>query len=222
MTISLLLSLFSLLVSIISVFFSYKNNQRFASNQFINKQIDVITDLLKMLHSQAALIEFLPNLGPNGYFAYTQHSTLFEIPTSDPSMMEGMGDMDDAVILFDGFSNQLLPCKEYIDNPFLPKSIADTLLNFHTARITDYLKTELAGQKIILFRTDILEAGLIGSSSNKHPSEVCKGSDGFAFRNWTNLCQCIGNLVKAIVDYLKRYKVKEINIRKDKKHLYLS
>jgi len=218
----ILISLFSLAVSIASVFISYRNNQRFASNQFINKQIDVITELLKMLHQQDSWISFIKDLRPTGSFSYNQYSTLFELPIIDTSHMDGIGDLDNALILFDGHSNQLLPCKPFIDNPFLPKSIADKLLDFHTSGIVDHRRTDLTGQKVILLKSGILETGLIGNASSNEPAGVYKESNAFAFKNWSNLCQCILNLEKAILDYLKKYKVKEINIRKDQKQLYLS
>jgi hypothetical protein len=222
MTTPILISLFSLAVSIAAVFLSYKNNQRFASNQFINKQIDVITDLLKLLHRQDLSIDFIPELTPSGYFALFQYSTLFEIPPTALSQPEKMGDMDEALIVFDGRSNQLLPSKDFIDNPFLPKPIANALLNFYTSRIIDHLKTDLTGQKIILIKTGLLEDGIIGNASSNNPVSVYKESDAFAFNNWSNLCACITNLEKVIVGYLRKYKVREINIRKDKKQLYLA
>ena len=81
------ISIIALLASLLSIYLLFKNNQRFASNQFINKQIDVIAELVKALHKDLFQIYFVPRFSTGGGFNFHSKVTLFEV-----SLVRAVGD----------------------------------------------------------------------------------------------------------------------------------
>src|SRR5258708_10798961 len=215
------ISIVALLASFLSIYLSFKNNQRFASNQFINKQIDVIAEFVKALHKDLFQVNFVPRFTLGSGFSLHSKVTLFEVPliqaTKDRSILD---DLDNTPIYFHHNSNQIADLKSFIDDPYLPKSIANALLHFYTTGTNDIPIHELAGAKLIILATNYFELGSItGEVKN---NAVLKQSNAKAFINWKELLFHIGQLETSIEKYLQSYKVAEINIRKDLKNIYVT
>ena len=181
--VSTYVSLVALFISALSVYLAFKNNRRFASHQFINRQIDVIAELLKSLHNDIFKIDFVPQYNGGSKFSYHIMASLFEVSLirnkNDNEILNNLGE---TVIYFDSTCNQLVQIKEFINNPYLPKSIANALLNFYSIRLTDIPKHELNGEQLILLTTGHFEPGSI--TGEVRNTAVLKQSDAKALYNW--------------------------------------
>jgi hypothetical protein len=199
----------------ISLYLTRRNYQNFAKQEFVKKQIQVITDLVQSLHNDKINFQFTTYLG-NGATAGHYDATIFEV--QELKVIDSHPDYYQNPICFNGICNQLLNIKNFIDNPFLPKSIADELEKFYARNHYDVKKEELKGEHIIVVNTKHFETGIFErQDGNSH--RVVKQSQAFALLNWANLIECSKRLETSIVNYLTRYKVKEINIRKDFKYV---
>lgn len=212
---TVLISTCSLVVSMASLYLTRRNYQNFASQEFVKKQIQVITNLVQSLHKDKINFQFTTYLG-GGATAGNYNATIFEV--QELKVIDSHSDYYENPICFNGICNQLLNIKSFIDNPFLPKYIADELETFYARNHYDVKKEELKGKNIIVVTTKHFETGIFErQDANSH--KVIKQSQAFALLNWTNLIACSKRLEISIIDYLTRYKVKEINIRKDFKYV---
>lgn len=213
-------SILALVASASSIIISYTNNQRFASHQFINKQIDVIADLVTSLHNDLFKVDFIPKFSLTSKFSHFAEITLF-----DASRVRGRGDKDvfpdlgKTPIYFPPTSNQLVKIKDFINNPYLPKSIADALFEFYSVRTVDVQKEAMEGHQMIVITTAHFERGSIADSNVNN--NLFKQPDANALYNWQSFLENIGKLELTIETFLKSKKVSEINIRRDLKNIYV-
>jgi hypothetical protein len=205
-------------VSIISILISVSNNRQFASRQFINKQIDVITALVESLHNDRFEISFVPRAGDG--FSKKMHATIFELPYI-PNQQNIMGSLDETSVYYESNCNQLLNIKHFIDNPFLPKSIADCLFQFYSVRLNEIAGNMLPDPQIIVLKSNHFEKGIFHEFQRTAPG-IFRQSEAAALNTWKTLTVAASDLQTAILKYLSENKVVDINIRKDFKHIYLS
>lgn len=200
----------SFLVSCLSFYISFNTYKNFVRNEFIKKQIQVVTDLVSYLHEDSFQLSFT-RYNANGSASGQYKTTIFEL--SELKIVEKDRDFYENPICFGRNCNQVLDVKKFIHNPFLPKSIADELVNFYSRNHIDVNISSLNGDKVIILDSKHFEKGLFELPDTK--SRIIKHSTAFALQTYENLCACSANLEKSIVKWLEKYKVKEINIRKD-------
>jgi hypothetical protein len=177
--------------------------------------------LVKALHKDLFQINFVPQFTLGGGFSLHSKVTIFDVPliraTKDNAILE---DLDNTPIYFHHNSNQIADLKSFIDDPYLPKSIANALFHFYTTRIIDIQTQDLVGSKLIVLATNHFEPGSI--TGEEKSRAVLKQSTAKAFINWKEFLFHIGQLETSIEKYLQSYKVAEINIRKDLKNIYVT
>jgi hypothetical protein len=205
---TVLISLFSLVVSLISFFLTRRNYLDFAKNEFVKKQIEVVTDLVQSLHKDKINFEFTNFFG--GSIAALYQANIFQL--QDMKIEYEHKEFFENRVYFNGTCNQLINVKDFINNPFLPKSIADELDNFYTMNCFPVRIQELGNKKIIIIKTKYFEKGIF--ENNEKSEGVIQESNAPALFNWTSLIEGSKRLELAINKYLMSYQVKEINIRK--------
>lgn len=209
---NVLISIVSLLISLISFFLVRRNYLNFAKNEFVKKQIDVVTDLVQSLHKDKINFEFTNFFG--GSIAALYQANIFQL--QEMKIEYEHKDFFENRIYFNGNCNQLINVKDFINNPFLPKSIADELDNFYTMNCLPIRIQELGNKKVIIIKTKHFEKGIF--ENNEKREEIIQESNASALFNWASLIECSAKLESAINKYLISYQVKEINIRK--KHTF--
>ena len=202
------ISIIAVMISVMSFGLSLKAYLSFAKNEFVKKQIQVVIDLVYVLHEDFFELRFMNYFVSQSAYANTYRTNVFEI--TDLKITDRYEDFFESQIHFSKNCNQLLNVKRFIYNPLLPKSIADELENFYSKVHCDIPYSQLEGTKLIVIESKHFEEGIF----QERKEGVIKRPSAFALRNYENLVTCCGNLEKAIINWLKKHKVKEINIRK--------
>jgi hypothetical protein len=125
---------------------------------------------------------------------------------------------DDMRILLENDSNQLLNIKKYVDNPFLPKSIANKLILFYFTSHETVNRTNLEGSAFVV-KTSIFEDGKHLKRENISDSDLLLGkvyeNSGFASATWLNLKTNARKLTKEVDEWFKKHGINDVNLRTD-------
>lgn len=130
-----LVSLFSIIISLLTLILAYQIKNQFGRSHLKTKQIDHVCNIIKTLNESKIEVTFktTQNNGSVGK-GFALQLNIFEIAKYDDIEPNGMNrKYEDEKVLFDSKSNQILDIKQYIDNPLTPRAIADELLKFHTS-----------------------------------------------------------------------------------------
>ena len=171
--------------------------------------------MVEQLHNDKFQINFIPIAGTA--FSKFIHCTLFELPYIQ-KQNEILNNINTTPIYFSITSNQVVDIKKYIDNPFLPKDIADKLAGLYSSRMFELKINDLPETQIIILTTSHYEKALINNQESKG---IIKRSNATAISNWESLSTTAISIEAAIIKFLNRNKVTDVNIRRDFKHLYL-
>jgi hypothetical protein len=205
---AILVSYLSLFISAITYLLTRNTNRRFARNEFVKKQIQEVTDLTSYLNGELFEVRFTSFSG-NGSSSNTYTTNIFEIKNLES--IELLDHFIDQPIAFSRTSNQILDIKKYITNPFIPSSIADELSKFYSFNNGDITAEQVEGELVIVINSKIFEETDFQKLANAQAR--LRDPSAFAFESFENLIACSRLLEKAIVSWLQKYKVDEINIR---------
>jgi hypothetical protein len=100
--------------------------------------------------------------------------------------------------------------KKFITNLFIPITIADELTKFYSFNY-DIEIAQVEGELIIVINSKTFEETIFQTLDN--PQARLRNPSAFAFESFDNLIECSKLLQKAIVSWLEKYKVDQINIR---------
>ncbi|WP_282126998.1 hypothetical protein [Marinifilum flexuosum] len=197
----------------------------YLKNHTKSKQIEVVCDLVEKLNSSRIKIEAVRFEKGT---AYGQSRTLlyniFEIGDLLKPGKKGVFNVDidfkeydDFKVLFDSQSNQIWELKEFINNPFLPKEIADELISFYSIRcvLKDRKELEDSRAKIIVLKSKCFEMGKI-SEKIEYPDFI-EGS-AIALESWLQLKSYSLKLTHTISYWFKKNGIDDINLRIDYKN----
>jgi hypothetical protein len=205
------------IIALSSLLINYRTYKAFNRREFIKKQIDVVTQLLIDLHNQH--FELFSNIysGKSGYNGTSHHITIFELNECIKNNFFSGDDFDDnKPVFFENKCNQLLDIKKHIDNPFMPKKIADLLDNFYSSwihekiRITDFKEND----KAILIKSKFLVEDIYFNKTSLAPYHAYL-SNAFAYESWGNFKKCSLNLEESISEWFKNNDIYDLNIRRD-------
>lgn len=201
----------SLIISLVTFVYTRSFNKNFARQEFIKKQIEVVTGLTDYLNS--AIIKLaVTKFDGNGSSSTDMDVTIFEL---DYIPKDGRYEsLRTLPVVFNGYCNQLIDVKKFIYNPFLPKSIANALEDLYAHSNESIKKSTLSGSEAIVVTTSIFEGSLF-ERPLEFPAQYVKECRGFAFLSWENLIATSVNLEAKIVSFLSKYKVREINVRRN-------
>jgi len=203
-----LIAYVSLLLSCSTFYITRQNSIRFARNEFIKKQIQEVIELTSYLNSEMIELDFT-HFHDDGSNATCYKTNIFEI--------KNLAHVSIAVtyrhraICFKNTCNQILDIRRYINNPFIPKSIANELAKFYCYGHMDLIASQVIHQHIIVIDSNTFEHNDFQLQSNDHVR--LREPLAFAFESFDNLVVCVSLLEKSIVTWLEKYKVDEINLR---------
>jgi hypothetical protein len=203
-----LVSYLSLLISAITYLLTRHTNRRFARNEFVKKQIQEVIELTSYLNGELFEVRFT-SFSDNGSSSNTYTTNIFEIKNLEA--IDLLHHFIDRPIAFSRTSNQILDIKKYITNPFIPSSIADELSKFYSFNNGDITADQVEGELVIVINSKIFEETDFQKLANGQAR--LRDPSAFAFESFDNLIECSRLLEKAIVSWLQKYKVDEINIR---------
>jgi hypothetical protein len=205
---SSLVSYLSLLISVSTYFLTRQTNRRFARNEFIKKQIQEVIDLTSYLNGELFEVRFT-SFSDGGSSSSTYTTNIFEIKNLET--VEIVQHFIDKPVAFSRTSNQILNIKEFITNPFIPVTIADELSKFYSFNNSDITTEQVEGELIIVINSKTFEETDFQKLAN--PQARLRDPSAFAFNSFDNLIECSKRLQKAIVSWLEKYEVDQINIR---------
>jgi hypothetical protein len=216
-----------IIIGLSTLYLAYLVRKEFLRNQTKTKQIEVMSNLITELNTLKIKIEawrFNTDLTATGT-GWTLNYNLFEIAdlyTTTEKDYRGapvnFEDYDDQPVLFEMKSNQIGDIKKFIDNPFLPKAIADRLVDFYSQSSIPITREEISETptSVILLTTNYYE-------KEKAPSPVVKKrhyikSHALVFESWLNLKAHSHELMKAIKGWFLKHGIDDVNLRIDYKN----
>jgi hypothetical protein len=216
-------------IPLLSLYVAYRVRQEFLRNQTRAKQVEVMTNLITELNTLKVDIQgkSFDNEGGSVGSGWMVKFNLFEIAdlyTNSEVDWRGakvnFGDYDDQPVLFDRGSNQIGNIKLFIDNPFLPKPIADRLMEFFTVACEAVERTTLtqANSNIIVFTTGIFDPERDAWNKPNSGSYYLE-SNALAFRTWLNCKAHANGLMQEISDWFKKHGIDDMNLRIDYKNI---
>ena len=198
-----------------------KVHKEFLKNHAKSKQVEKMSDLVEFLNNTKIYLIFT-NFYPNGGIGGTSYDTyynIFEIGdllgnktlhnlterTIDNS------DYDDFPVYLDSGSQQIMDIKKFVDNPFVPKQIADKLFDFFVIK---YEIIELSG--LVENKTS---AVILNSAENNDDFKNFKETNCEALKSWLSLKTHSKNLTKIISEWFLEKGIDDYNVRIDYKNI---
>jgi len=225
-------SLVQTIVGILTIFIVYltfrlsrKIRKEFLKTHTQSKQVEMMSQLVQNLNQSKISIEsWFYNKTGGGGSSWDLRYNIFEIgdlkdknEISSLGMSTNLNEYDDNSVLFDRKTNQIWDIKSFIDNPFIPKKIADELINFYSSnfevvKIDDLQKNE---EEIVILKSGIFEEGRIHEELNE---KVLIKGNATALMSWLNLKSFAANLTEQINKWFKDNGINDLNFRIDFKN----
>jgi len=217
--IQIVLGFATVFIAFLAFIIARKVHKEFIKNQTKTKQVEAVDSLVHYLNESKINIMFT-EFKDHGYVGSGSglFYNIFEVGGLLIKGDELEKSFDNQSILFHFESNQILDIKQYIDNPFLPKTIADELMNFYSIDSTLVPYTELYKENEILV---IIETGIFEKRAlNPDPQEgtYVEGS-AFALETWLNLKTSANNLTLIINKWFSNHGIDDFNLRIDYKNV---
>jgi len=215
------------LIALLTLYVAWLARKEFLKNQAKTKQIEIMSLLISELNTVKIGIEawsFKDDLSAAGR-GWSVKYNIFEIAnlyTTEEVDFRGnkinFSNYDDQPVIFDEKSNQIANIKDFIDHPFLPKKIADELINFFSFNCEAICRQSLCGKnaEVMILTSGIFEA-------EKRPRNEITGrffinSDAIICSSWLNLKAHSNNLMEVIIKWFKQNGIDDVNLRIDYKN----
>jgi hypothetical protein len=210
-------SILSLIISVLTLMLAFRINRAYSRRQLLNKQIEKVSELIESLHNDYFEINFTSFMG-TGSSAEHYNATIFEVSEINKRQRNKQSVFEDNFVLLNKKSNQILNVKKFIDNPFIPKKIADKLLQFYSWNFDGTNNEHLGAQ---------LEYCVVIESKNNEEQDLAfvKKTDRFihgnaiALRSWLSFVKCSEDLRKTIENWFLENNITDVNIRTDFKKM---
>lgn len=219
------------IVGVLTIFIIYltfrlsrRVRKEFLKNQTKSKQVEMMSQLVQNLNQSKITIEgWFYNKTGGGGSSWDKQYNIFEIGDLKDkneislSMSLNLNEYDENAVLFDRNTNQIWNIKSFIDNPFIPKTIADELMNFYSSSfeiiaIDDLQKNE---EEIVMLKSGIFEDGRI--REELRDGMLIKGN-AIALKSWLNLKSFASNLTQQINKWFVNNGIDDLNLRIDFKN----
>lgn len=218
------IAVFSLIVSIVTFFFTAYQYNRRNTDSIESKQIDVVTDLVR--HIETTFIQTdLINRSEHGWSnigSQLDARNLFGL--TEESFLN---DVDTCKIIFRYEEHNPVSYYNYVLNPLLPKKIADKLYELQAYDSNDVIIDSIQGYYFI-FRdwTRVVNQFAEQDSILEHGGDVPESKklispEGFYYtdgplKDWKSFKKYNYELYNIIVEWLNDHGVEDVNVRKDK------
>jgi hypothetical protein len=217
----ILIGLATLIVTLLTFKLAKTVHKEFSKNHANSKQVEKMSDLVEFLNNTRIYLKFI-DFDQNGEAVGTDEGidyNIFEIG----DLLENktihnvikrtidFNDYDDCQVLLDAESEQIMDIKKFVDNPFIPKQIADRLFSFFVTQ-SENIKSNNFGENktsaVVLYTTEKIDN-----------VKNLKQADCEALRSWLNLKTHSKNLTEAISDWFLEKGVDDYNVRIDYKNI---
>ena len=217
----IIIGLITVIIGFLTFRLAMKVHREFIKNHAKSTQVKEMSTLLEFLNKTKIYLtftDFYPEGGAGGT-SYGIYYNIFEIGSllnnkeiHKPSNRTiDFYDYDDCPVFLDNCSNQIMNIKEYLDNSFIPKKIADKLLDFYV--ITEEKITYESLQKIDASYV------ILNSSRNQTSFSSFKQTNCEAMKSWLNLKTYSNDLAKEIGVWFKSNGIDDYNLRIDYKNI---
>jgi hypothetical protein len=215
------IGLATLIVTYLTFRLARKVHKEFSKNHANSKQVEKMSDLVEFLNNTRIYLNFIdyyPNSGAGGT-SYGIDYNIFEIgDLLENKTMHNViqrtidfNDYDDCQVLLGAESEQIMDINKFVDNPFIPKQIADRLFSFFVIQ-SEIIKSRDLGENktsaVVLYTTEKIYNG-----------KNLKQADCEALRSWLNLKTYSHDLTKAISEWFLEKGVGDYNVRIDYKNI---
>jgi len=216
---------FSEIISILSLLFTIwialKIHKEATHNQAKAKQMETMCSLVEHLNKSKISIAFWrkneqsgSGIGSNISFNIFEIGALYKNgENDDQSFNTSFEDFDDEIVTFNSNHKQIIEnIKDFIDNPFIPKNIADELMNFYVVETTKIIMSKEHIRFVLL--NPIMSFDNFDDYST---SDISSGK-ALALFTWLNLKVHSCNLTNEISSWFLKNGIKDFNIRIDFKN----
>jgi hypothetical protein len=209
------------IVGLCTLLVALKVHREFAKNHARAKQVEVMSDLLEVLNTSKIYIFFqsYSKSGGMGADSTSIFYNIFEIgnllKSKEVNKLSGKplnrNDYDDAPVLINSKCKNLIDINQYIDNPFVPRNIADLLVNF---RFNDLIAVCI--EELMKDDNDIVVINSIDAEPNFDKLMIpnCE-----ALKTWLGFKSYSHNLIIEIEKWFKDKGIDDINLRIDYKNI---
>jgi hypothetical protein len=211
------LAIMAIIVSIRAYYFSKKVHNEFLNNTARAKQLEAVQSLISLLNESKVEIWFFQ--GASGSANAVKYN-VFEIAALLNNKAKNINvtvdycHYDDAKVLFSPNSEQIFDIIKFIDNPFIPKKIADELINFHNSgyELIDAIELMESDKKYVKINSRISF-----SDATQRSGKLIEG-DMTSSMTWLNLKEHSNKLLQLLRAWFSENEVKDENIRVDFKN----
>jgi len=207
-------------LSLCTLIVALKVHREFSKNHAKAKQVEVMCELLEVLNTSKIYLffQFYSKGGGMGADSFSIFYNIFEIgkllnnkEVTRSGKTLNRGDYDNAQVFINGKCHNLIDINKYVDNPFVPRNIADLLVNF---RLND--SNAVSIDELLKNDNDIVVINSIDSeaSFDKLMIPTCE-----ALKTWLGLKSYSHNLIVEIEKWFKDKGIDDINLRIDYKNI---
>lgn len=211
-----ILSISSLFISLLTLGFTCYVYTQIAKQQIQSKQIDVVTELVEYIHNTHIQITIsAENEGDKTRSINRFGLTLFEIANYN---LDDYGNinLDSMPIYFKNDEKYPIFFNSYLNNPLLPKEIADVLRSFYSYDIGVCINENLNTKSYVVFSNlDFLESQTEISRVEKTQQLYYIFRDAPAYENLGEFQKYSRLLKKKITEWYDRQGIDDINIREE-------
>jgi hypothetical protein len=190
------------MVSILTLVLAYIAYHRFLVQQALQKQLEVVLDLIKVIHESKNRVE----IHVGGNILNTIHTfSVFELLTQR-TFQEDKNIYfyypEDGALSWDFYD-------KFYTNPLLPVSIAARLKKFSIANKSNYVRSSVFNRNAVI----------IGNTENAIPmTRVFYVTDRLddPLNTTKNFKNCVSDLKQSILDWLNDYGISSVNLLEGK------
>ncbi|MBC7488391.1 MAG: hypothetical protein H7282_16760 [Cytophagaceae bacterium] len=210
-----IIPLVSLMLSLFMAYIAYKVYQSYSQRQFLNKQIEVVTNLLEVLNTYHFELNFYKFQGKSRT-AEINSVNIFEIFHVNSFLRKNQSEYENNPVYLLATNNQVLEVKKFIDNPFTPKKIADCLINFYSTSYQSVDHAELGNSVIsyaVVIESSVHQPRTIGWNVKEEHRFI--HGDAIGLKTWSSFLSCTEKLRKEFEVWFSKNGIEDLNIRTD-------
>lgn len=213
-----IIGIITVILTLLTFLLARKVHYEFSRNHAKSKQVENMSDLVEFLNSTKIELRFIQCQSPGGPISEVPNLefNIFEIGDllqnksinywSEPTNFK---EYDDCKVFISFESDKFIDIKRFIDNPFIPRKIADRLLAFFVIETRTLTLDDLVNSSIVV----------INSSSQEMKYDFFKEANCEAMKSWLNLKTHSNSLALEIARWFLSKGIDDFNLRVDFKNV---
>lgn len=219
--IQVIVGICSLFLTFFTFLLALKVSKEFARNHAKSKQVEKMSKLMEFLNSTKIRINFANVSKMSGFGSRVDiFYNIFEIgnmlneENTDKLFEHDNKEYDSCFVYLDQFTTQIMDVKKFIDDAFIPKPIADKLLEFYI------IDTNIVEREELLSENENVEIVILSSKDNQAIIlGPYKRTNCFALLTWLNFKTYSNDLIILLDKWFKKNGINDFNLRIDYKNL---